>query len=466
LTLLVLWTIAANSLVFIVLYKNPRLQTVPNLLVGNLAFSDLCLGLIVLPLSSVYAIAGEWLFTSTLCVVFVSADILCSTASIWNLSIVGLDRYWAITSPVAYMSKRNKRTAGVMILSVWISSALISLAPLLGWKQIAERGNMVQINGTWQCVFLDLPSYTIYSATGSFFIPTIVMFFVYFKIYQAFAKHRARQIYRQKVIRKHIESTILHEISHVMPTSDEFAKVDEEDEEESRSSCNSRNGGIRNGPIIEEDEERCLGNEDDDPQTQDTQVLKEVSSVLVSLGRLKEHHYTASRMPSSTRSIGGVPVESKKRRHFRRNASEKYIAFRKADRNNILRPAVVSSAITYEKVQRHKNKKELNYRRSLQRKPKAISAAKERRGVKVLGIILGCFTICWTPFFIMYVVVQFCSSCALNPHIEMFITWLGYSNSAMNPIIYTVFNRDYQIALKRLFTSEKKSGVGVLRRSS
>ncbi|ETN70667.1 hypothetical protein NECAME_14609 [Necator americanus] len=74
--------------------------------VGNLAFSDLCLGLIVLPLSSVYAIAGEWIFPDTLCEVFVSADILCSTASIWNLSIVGLDRYWAITSPVTYMSKR------------------------------------------------------------------------------------------------------------------------------------------------------------------------------------------------------------------------------------------------------------------------------------------------------------------------------------------------------------------------
>lgn len=86
-----------------------------------------------------------------------------------------------------------------MILLVWASSAVISLSPLLGWKQVAEHGNLVQINGTWQCTFLDLPSYTIYSATGSFFIPIIVMFFVYFKIYQAFAKHRARQIYRQKV---------------------------------------------------------------------------------------------------------------------------------------------------------------------------------------------------------------------------------------------------------------------------
>jgi len=71
---LVLWTILANFLVFIVLYKNPRifksikkvskinlnkgLQTVPNLLVGNLALSDFCLALIVLPLSSVYACAG------------------------------------------------------------------------------------------------------------------------------------------------------------------------------------------------------------------------------------------------------------------------------------------------------------------------------------------------------------------------------------------------------------------------
>jgi len=93
LAILVLWTITANSLVFIVLYKNPRLQTVPNLLVGNLALSDLCLAIMVLPLSSVYVLAGEWLFPELLCEIFVSADITLSTASIWNLSIVGLDRY-------------------------------------------------------------------------------------------------------------------------------------------------------------------------------------------------------------------------------------------------------------------------------------------------------------------------------------------------------------------------------------
>lgn len=47
-------------------------------------------------------------------------------------------RYWAITSPVTYMAKRNKKTASLMILSVWVSSAFISLAPLLGWKQVNQ----------------------------------------------------------------------------------------------------------------------------------------------------------------------------------------------------------------------------------------------------------------------------------------------------------------------------------------
>ncbi|CAI4223719.1 unnamed protein product [Auanema sp. JU1783] len=410
--LLVVWTIFANTLVFIVLYKNPRLQTVPNLLVGNLAFSDLCLGLIVLPLSSVYALAGEWIFPDTLCEVFVSADILCSTASIWNLCIVGLDRYWAITTPVAYMNKRNKKTAGIMILTVWATSSLISLAPLLGWKQTAISSNLIMDDKTSsrQCTFLDLPSYTIYSATGSFFIPTILMFFVYFKIYQAFAKHRARQIYRQKlavsshVIRKHIESTILHEISHVLPTSDEFAKEEEEDESNDSENINR----IKEEDENEEDEDAVLENTEDQNETQ------------------------------TTTTLSGV-VEGK------RNLPYVKIEVKEVEKRN-------TQVITYEKVQRYKNRKERTYRRSLQRKPKAISAAKERRGVKVLGIILGCFTVCWTPFFVMYVLVQFCKSCSPNPHIEMFITWLGYSNSAMNPIIYTVFNRDYQIALKKLFT--------------
>nr|CAD2176738.1 unnamed protein product [Meloidogyne enterolobii] len=570
--LLVLWTILANFLVFIVLYKNPRLQTVPNLLVGNLALSDFCLALIVLPLSSVYACAGEWLFNDTLCQIFVSADILCSTASIWNLSIVGLDRYWAITSPVAYLNKRNKKTACIMIVTVWSFSALISLAPLLGWKQVAEHGNLVELNGTWQCTFLDLPSYTVYSATGSFFIPTLLMFFVYFKIYQAFAKHRARQIYRQKVIRRHIESTILHEISHILPTSDEFAKdadEDEDDEEEvvdrppyfEDEECVCRNLNendtrrahsttavpvlpLQHSIIYEEEEDASTedspekseksdksadssNNEEPVRKEKDCSNIKESSPSNAILSRVNGQTKTGSPqtpkvtfkhpndIPEDEEDAPVTPTTAKRKMLLQskkqwksfgyvENSLGKQSSIEEEDSssptkisptqkqpNNIIKalikkrnsegttedlnnPLKIQQMIlknkngriggnstampTYEKVRRHKRRKELNLRKSLQTRPRTISAAKERRGVRVLGIILGCFTLCWTPFFVMYVFVQFCAYCSVNPHIEMFITWLGYSNSAMNPIIYTVFNRDYQVALKRIFLGRRSGG--------
>uniref|UniRef100_A0AAF5RT12 G-protein coupled receptors family 1 profile domain-containing protein n=1 Tax=Wuchereria bancrofti TaxID=6293 RepID=A0AAF5RT12_WUCBA len=433
--------------------------TVKNLQVANLAFSDLCLGVIVLPLSSIYAIANEWLFTSTLCVVFVSADILCSTASIWNLSIVGLDRYWAITTPMAYMAKRNKRTVAYLILSVWLSSALISLAPFFGWKQVAERGNMIKINGTWQCVFLDLPSYTIYSATGSFFIPLFIMFFVYYKIYQTFAKHRARQLYRQQVIKKHIESTILHDLSHVLPTNDKFAKEVEKNKKEKNSTPHVYNEQLVR-PMCKECEE-CVeqankfsvGEEsnkkkimqgakchkDQERAIITTEAATRITSTISDTVIVSENNITKGKKSMKCYHCGKTEISKMHLVQFPKTLS--------------------NPKVTYGRKRLHSKRQTI----VSQHKPKSISTAKERRGVKVFGIILGCFAICWTPFFIMYVVVQFCSSCQVDPHIWMFITWLGYSNSAMNPIIYTIFNHDYQNALKGLFRGSKQQRVYVKR---
>ncbi|KAI6214950.1 Tyra-2 [Aphelenchoides besseyi] len=506
LAILVVWTIAANVLVFVVLYKNPRLQTVPNLLVGNLAFSDLCLALIVLPLSSIYAIAGEWLFPETLCVVFVSADILCSTASIWNLSIVGLDRYWAITSPVAYMAKRNKKTACIMIVSVWISSAVISLAPLLGWKQVAEHGNLVQINGTWQCTFLDLPSYTIYRYSKRWKLS--ILSFAVLRVHSSYQflscflftsksirplqnivlvkftgkSWNSRRIsYSFQVIRKHIESTILHEISHVLPTSDEFAKEEDNSSGDGLSSGNSgseeKHQG-KNGIIVEDDEvyveeDDSDINEDEEandseadadyvPETQ-TQITTAVATCDQTSAIIRRNDLQP---PSSLGTLVANGDSQQPKKPALKSGTEKCVAFRKDSRKPQDKKKENVPIISYEKVKRHKQRKERVYRKSLQKKPRAISAAKERRGVKVLGIILGCFTVCWTPFFVMYVVVQFCSNCALNAHLEMFVTWLGYVNSSINPIVYTVFNRDYQIALRRLFVSSGKEKSGVLPRQA
>jgi octopamine/tyramine receptor len=79
-----------------------------------------------------------------------------------------------------------------------------------------------------------------------------------------------------------------------------------------------------------------------------------------------------------------------------------------------------------------------------------ISLSKERRAARTLGIIMGVFILCWLPFFLMYVIVPFCDSCSPSDKLSNFVTWLGYINSALNPIIYTIFNLDFRRAFKKL----------------
>ncbi|XP_012678036.1 5-hydroxytryptamine receptor 1B [Clupea harengus] len=80
---------------------------------------------------------------------------------------------------------------------------------------------------------------------------------------------------------------------------------------------------------------------------------------------------------------------------------------------------------------------------------KRISAARERKATITLGIILGAYIVCWLPFFIYALLVPLCSSC-FYPELFDFFTWLGYLNSLINPIIYTMSNEDFKKAFHKL----------------
>ncbi|EDL29938.1 5-hydroxytryptamine (serotonin) receptor 1D, isoform CRA_a [Mus musculus] len=89
---------------------------------------------------------------------------------------------------------------------------------------------------------------------------------------------------------------------------------------------------------------------------------------------------------------------------------------------------------------------------------KRISAARERKATKTLGIILGAFIICWLPFFVVSLVLPICrDSCWIHPALFDFFTWLGYLNSLINPVIYTVFNEDFRQAFQKVVHFRKIS---------
>ncbi|XP_030634817.1 5-hydroxytryptamine receptor 1F [Chanos chanos] len=83
-------------------------------------------------------------------------------------------------------------------------------------------------------------------------------------------------------------------------------------------------------------------------------------------------------------------------------------------------------------------------------KARRAPGARERRAALTLGLILGAFIVCWLPFFLKEVIVNSCPSCSTSALLADILTWLGYMNSLINPLIYTIFNEDFKKAFKKL----------------
>lgn len=75
---------------------------------------------------------------------------------------------------------------------------------------------------------------------------------------------------------------------------------------------------------------------------------------------------------------------------------------------------------------------------------------REKRFTFVLAVVIGVFVICWFPFFFTYMLMTLCQSCPVPDTLFKFFFWFGYCNSALNPIIYTIFNNDFRRSFKKI----------------
>ena len=90
---------------------------------------------------------------------------------------------------------------------------------------------------------------------------------------------------------------------------------------------------------------------------------------------------------------------------------------------------------------------------SIERKEKkhvSLEAKRERKAAKTLAIVTGAFIACWLPFFVLAVLMPIFGPDKFDPHLIAFFLWLGYFNSTLNPMIYTVFSPEFRQAFQRI----------------
>ncbi|KAJ8045977.1 Muscarinic acetylcholine receptor M3 [Holothuria leucospilota] len=175
------FTVTANIMVWISFYLEKQLQTVSNYFLLSLAAADVLIGLISMPLFTIYLLQG-WKFGAVLCDIWLCFDYCASNASVMNLCIICFDRYFSIKRPLTYRAKRTPRRAQIMISVAWTISFVIWIPLVFAWQPFIERN--VPENECYVQIIIESVPANAASIAIAFYLPVIIMGTLYYKIWR------------------------------------------------------------------------------------------------------------------------------------------------------------------------------------------------------------------------------------------------------------------------------------------
>lgn len=193
---IILAALFGNLLVIVSVMRHRKLRVITNYFVVSLALADMLVAIWAMCFNaSVELTDGKWLFGYFMCDVWNSLDVYFSTVSILHLCCISVDRYYAIVQPLDYPLIMTFKKLVIMLAVVWISPALVSFLPIfMGWYTTEKHLEYRRSNPDL-CEFLVNQAYALISSCVSFWVPGVIMLFMYYRIYIE-ADRQERMLYR------------------------------------------------------------------------------------------------------------------------------------------------------------------------------------------------------------------------------------------------------------------------------
>ncbi|KAL6097817.1 drd3 [Pungitius sinensis] len=413
-SLLIVAIVFGNVLVCLAVMRERSLQTTTNYLVVSLAVADLLVASLVMPWA-VYleVVGGAWLFSRLYCNVFVTLDVMMCTASILNLCAISIDRYTAVVMPLFYSTThRSKKRVFMMIATVWVLAFTVS-CPLLFGFNTTDDPLVCSISN---------PNFVIYSSVVSFYLPFIVTLLVYIRIYVFLRMRRKRIIFGQASRKVQPDSTP----PSVETCLQEATPKEKQDLSPIRIEVQSVEPSGHSKPNLLSG---CLWRKRPKTGPVDASTRLQVD--------------TQDCCSITHASCGRTELDHEEQRGAEEELDEGNQSERPSVRMNC-EVKDLSNGRTHTSLQ--------SMARSINNQRFRSMHAREKKATQMLAIVLGVFLICWLPFFVTHVLNTHCGTCYVPPGLYSAFTWLGYVNSALNPVIYTTFNIEFRRAFIKILS--------------